>query len=259
ILTLADGSKVILDNTHNGVVANQGNIQVDKRESGELVYHANDSANAVLKTQFNSISTPVGSQYQVSLSDGSKVWLNALSTIKYPTAFTGDERVVQLTGEAYFEVEKNKSKPFKVILANNTSVEVLGTHFDVMAYTDEKDIDATLLEGSIKVSKGDKNKTIIPGEQAKVNDDIKVSTVNAEEAIAWKNGLFSFDRSDTQSIMRQIGRWYGVDIIYQGKVPDNQFTGYIARTSNLSEVLKMLEVSGVKSTLKNNRITITNE
>jgi len=258
ILTLADGSKVVLDNTRTGMIAHQGNVQIDKADSGKLVYHAKGKAINALETKFNSVSTPVGSQYQVSLSDGSKVWLNALSTIKYPTAFTGKERVVELTGEAYFEVEKNKTMPFKVMLANHTSVEVLGTHFDIMAYTDEKDIDATLLEGSIKVTKGEVNKTITPGEQAKITDNIKVSNVNAEEAIAWKKGLFSFDRSDTETIMRQIGRWYGVDIAYQGKVPDNQLTGYIARTSNLPEVLKMLEVSGLKSTLKNNKITIIN-
>ena len=258
ILTLADGSKVILDQTHKGLVAKQGNTQVDKTDNGRLSYRNEGTGTATSGIQYNSISTPVGSQYEVNLADGTHVWLNALSSLKYPTAFDGTERAVELTGEAYFEVAKNKHKPFKVMLANHTSIEVLGTHFNIMAYQDETNINATLLEGSVKVKKGSANQMIVPGEQAEITDQIKVSTVDAQESIAWKKGLFSFNKSDTKTIMRQIGRWYGVEITYQGKVPANQLTGYIARASNLTEVLKMLEISGVKSTLKENKITIIN-
>lgn len=258
ILTLADGSTVVLDKTRKGLVAKQGNAQVNKTGNGALSYHNSVTGIVASGVQYNSIATPVGSQYEVSLADGTKVWLNALSSLKYPTAFNGADRVVELTGEAYFEVAKNKHKPFKVMLANHTSIEVLGTHFNIMAYQDEANINATLLEGSIKVKKGTANQMIAPGEQAEITDQIKVSAVDAQESIAWKNGLFSFDRSDTKTIMRQIGRWYGVEIAYQGKVPVNQLTGYIARASNLTEVLKMLEISGVKSTLKENKVTIIN-
>jgi ferric-dicitrate binding protein FerR (iron transport regulator) len=258
VLTLADGSKVILDQTHKGLVAKQGNTQVDKTDSGKLSYRDEGAGTAAQDIQYNSIATPVGSRYEVNLADGTKVWLNALSSLKYPTAFDGIERVVELTGEAYFEVAKNKHKPFKVMLANHTSIEVLGTHFNIMAYQDETNINATLLEGSVKVKKGPASQMIVPGEQAEITDQIKVSAVDAQESIAWKNGLFSFNKSDTKTIMRQIGRWYGVEIAYQGKVPENQLTGYISRASNLTEVLKMLEISGVKSTLKENKVTIIN-
>jgi ferric-dicitrate binding protein FerR (iron transport regulator) len=212
ILTLADGSTVVLDKTRKGLVAKQGNAQVNKTGNGALSYHNNVTGTAAPGIQYNSIATPVGSQYEVSLADGTKVWLNALSCLKYPTIFNGADRVVELTGEAYFEVAKNKHKPFKVMLANRTSIEVLGTHFNIMAYQDETNINATLLEGSIKVKKGAANQMIVPGEQAEITDRIKVSAVDAQESIAWKNGLFSFDKSDTKTIMRQIGRWYGVEI-----------------------------------------------
>ncbi|HTH83162.1 MAG TPA: FecR family protein [Mucilaginibacter sp.] len=259
ILTLADGSTVILDNAGNGLVAREGNTRVNKTSDGELIYSASKSAGQVTAVpQFNSISTPAGGQYQVSLADGSKVWLNAMSTLKFPAVFSGTKRVVELTGEAYFEVAKNKNMPFKVSLANSTSIEVLGTHFNIMAYADEKNIDATLLEGSISVKKGDMNKMITPGQQAKITDDIKVSNVDAEESIAWKKGLFSFDRSDTQTIMRQIGRWYGVEVVYQGKIPSNQLTGYISRSAELPEVLKMLQISGLKTTINDKKITVLN-
>ncbi|MEO6524346.1 MAG: FecR family protein [Mucilaginibacter sp.] len=258
ILTLADGSTVILDKTRKGLVAKQRNTQVNKTGNGSLSYHSTVTGMATSDMQYNSIATPVGSQYEVTLADGTKVWLNALSSLKYPTAFNGADRVVELTGEAYFEVAKNKHKPFKVILADHASIEVLGTHFNIMAYQDETNINATLLEGSIKVKKGAVDQMIIPGEQAEITDQIKVSAVDAQKSIAWKNGLFSFDRSDTKTIMRQIGRWYGVEIAYQGKIPANQLTGYIARSSNLTEVLKMLEISGVKSSIKENKVTIIN-
>jgi transmembrane sensor len=259
VLTLADGSTVILDNANNGLVAREGSTQVHKANNGELIYSAEGPAGqATPALQFNSISTPAGGQYQVSLSDGSKVWLNALSTLKFPAVFNGKERVVELTGEAYFEVAKNKNMPFKVSLANSTSIEVLGTHFNIMAYADEKNINATLLEGSISVKKGDMKKMIIPGQEAKITDDIEVTNVDAEGSIAWKKGLFSFDRSDTQTIMRQIGRWYGVDVVYQGKAPANQITGYISRSAELPEVLKMLQISGLKTTMNDKKITVLN-
>jgi len=256
MLTLADGSKVLLDEAQKGLIAKQGSAKVNKTGGGELSY-SNDG-HAVVPDEFNTMSTPAGSQYEVTLSDGTKVWLNAMSTIKYPAAFGKGQRLVELNGEAYFEVAKDKARPFRVVLSNHRSVQVLGTHFNIMAYADENDIDATLLEGSIKASDGAEDRIITPGQQARISDKIKVVNVNAEEAIAWKKGLFSFDRSDTQMIMHQISRWYNVSVVYRGKVPSNQLTGYISRETGLTEVLKMLDISGIKTILTNDQITIIN-
>ncbi len=256
ILTLANGKKVILNEASNGLLAKQGNTQVLKAGNGALVYSNASTGDVTAEPQINSISTPVGGQYQISLADGSKVWLNALSTLKYPTAFTGKQREVELTGEAYFEVEKNKKMPFIVHFGQKASIEVLGTHFNVMAYPDEKCMKATLLEGSVKVNNNSAEKIIVPGQQAELSESISVTNVNAEESIAWKRGLFSFDRADTQNIMRQIGRWYGVEIAYQAAIPGNQLTGYISRSSSLPEVLKMLQISGLHTVLNNNKLTV---
>jgi transmembrane sensor len=258
VLTLANGSTMVLDNADNGLIAKQGNTRVNKTHDGELIYN-NEGVNENNKVEINMVSTLSGGQYQISLPDGSKVWLNALTSLKFPTAFTGTERVVELTGEAYFEVAKNKNMPFKVKLANNTSIQVLGTHFNIMAYANEGSINTTLLEGSINVQKGTLSKIMIPGQEAKITDEIKLRTVNAEEAVSWKNGLFSFDRSNIHTVMRQIERWYNVEVVYEGKVPDNQITGYISRSSNLAEVIKMLELSGLRIVPEGRKLKVFND
>jgi transmembrane sensor len=255
VLTLANGSTVILDNANKGLIAKQGSTQINKTQEGKLTY--NNSGTTTAEPQINTISTMAGGKYQITLPDGSKVWLNALTSLKFPTMFKGRERIVELEGEAYFEVAKNKAMPFKVKMANNTSIQVLGTHFNIMAYANEGSIKATLLEGAINVKKGGLSKLMVPGQQANIADEINLKQVNADEAIAWMNGLFSFDKTDIRTVMRQIERWYNVDVVYEGKVPDSQITGYISRNSNLPEVIKMLELSGLKITVDGKKIKVS--
>lgn len=255
-LTLADGQTVDLDGAVNGLIAQEGGARIQKTRDGKLLYNAEDDNIAAVS--MNILNTPKGGQYQITLPDGSKVWLNASSALKFPTVFQGKERVVELTGEAYFEVAKDKARPFKVKMPDETAVEVLGTHFNIMAYPGENRINATLLEGSIIVQKGRLNKTVAPGQMAEVTDKITVQTVNAEDAISWKNGLFWFEKASVHTVMSEIERWYNVDVIYEGGMPDNQITGYISRTSQLSEVVKMLELSGLKLQAQNNKIKVFN-
>jgi len=194
------------------------------------------------------------------LADGTEVWLNAASSIKFPTAFNGNERRVEVTGEAYFEVAHNAAKPFRVA-SNGQLVEVLGTHFNVNAYSDEASVKTTLLEGKVKVSATGTNQVqyLTKGEQAALNkNEFKVSKVNTEAVVAWKNGQFIFDNDDIQHIMRTIARWYNVDIEYKGPVMDDVFCGTISRFNNVSEVLKLLQLTGkVHFTVTNNQITVT--
>jgi ferric-dicitrate binding protein FerR (iron transport regulator) len=250
ILTLANGSQIILDNVQNGVVATQSGISIRKDANGKVVFDASSVAVRNLVPGFNTITTPRGGQYQIVLPDGSRVWLNAASSLKFPTFFPGSERNVELTGEAYFEVAKNKDKPFKVFSQNQT-VEVLGTHFNINAYPDEGVISTTLLEGSVRVSKhsadGRKEtgeRLLKPGQQAKLGADIQVSNADVQAAMAWKNGYFVFAHEPIQNIMRQLSRWYDVDVVYQGKATTENFTGTISRFENISEVLDMLQLTG---------------
>lgn len=258
ILTLANGQTMMLDDAANGVIAHQGNTKIKKTRDGELSYDAQDAEIAGAAVSNNTISTPKGGQYHISLPDGTKVWLNAASTLQFPTAFKGKERVVKLTGEAYFEVAKDKAVPFKVKMPDETSITVLGTHFNIMAYPEEHKVNATLLEGSISVQKGSLNKMLVPGEMAQVTDKISLQKVDAEEMISWKNGLFRFENADVRTVMHEIERWYNVGVIYEGAVPGNKITGFVSRTSQLNEVLKMLELSGLQLKLQGNKIKIWN-
>ena len=258
ILTLANGQTMVLDDAANGVIAQQGNTKIQKTRDGEILYNAQDDGIADVALSVNTISTPKGGQYNISLPDGTKVWLNAASTLQFPTAFKGKERVVRLTGEAYFEVAKDKAVPFKVKMSDETSIIVLGTHFNIMAYPEERKVNATLLEGSIRVQKGSLNKMLVPGEMAQVTDKIALHKVNAEEMISWKNGLFRFENTDVRTVMHEIERWYNVDVIYEGAIPGNKITGFVSRTSQLSEVIKMLELSGLQLKMLGNKIKIWN-
>ena len=189
---------------------------------------------------YNTLTTPRGGQYHLTLSDGTSVWLNAASSIKYPIAFTGNERRVEITGEVYFEVEHNAAKPFRVI-CNGQTVEDLGTHFNINAYNDENAVKTTLLEGSVNVSAAGKNKMLKPGEQAQLqHGNIRIADVDVNKVAAWKNGLFQFNDDNIRDIMRQLGRWYDVDIKYEGNLPDWEFSGAIPRNANLSQVLDIL-------------------
>jgi transmembrane sensor len=260
ILTLANGTSIILDNAHNGVIAKQGNSLVNKTQNGQLVYNADQTVAAVDVNEMNTVATPRGGQYQVVLPDGTKVWLNAASSVKYPTVFNGKTRSVEMTGEVYFEVAKNPLKPF-IVKTNRAEVEVLGTHFNVMAYNDEAVMKTTLLEGSVKVRSGNASKVIKPGEQAIVNDNNELTVtgnIDVDEEIAWKNGLFLFNDADIRSIMRQAARWYDVDVIYQGKTPVKQYTGRISRNVKASELLNMLKYTGLSARIDGRNIFITN-
>lgn len=251
ILTLADNSTIVLDSATNGVISQQGNIKVQKLDNGLLAYtingrHVNENDEAF----FNTISTPRGGQYQVTLSDGTKVWLNAASSIRFPVVFTGKERRVEMTGEAYFEVAKNAAMPFKV-KATTSEIEVLGTHFNVNAYNDEATVKTTLLEGLVKVSvpalaANQAPKFLRPGQQSGINKEGKINVLNnadTEEAVAWINGRFQFKSADLKSILRQISRWYDVDVVYNGNV-DVHFTGLLPRSENVSRVFEKLALTG---------------
>lgn len=251
VLTLADGSTIVLDSASNGTISRQGNIKVQKLANGLLAYNINGKQVTQNDEAFyNTISTPRGGQYQVTLADGTKVWLNAASSIRFPVVFTGKERKVVITGEAYFEVAKNKNMPFKVE-ANSSEIEVLGTHFNVNAYDDEASIKTTLLEGKVKVSvpafaAKQLPKYLLPGQQSGVNKEGKIlvtDNVDTEEAVAWMKGYFQFKSADLKTILRQIARWYDVDIEFKGNV-NLHFTGQLTRNENVSKVFRELALTG---------------
>jgi ferric-dicitrate binding protein FerR (iron transport regulator) len=243
ILTLADGSTIILDDAHDGTVAHQGNTKVLKF-AGKLAY--NGPGTPAAERLYNTVSTPRGGEYQVILPDGSQVWLNTASSLRFPTSFNGNERRVEITGEAYFEVTKKAGMPF-VVSVNTAEIRVLGTHFNVMAYDEEALLKTTLLEGSVQFTHGPEHTMLVPGQQSQLikNGQIKVlNNVNLEEVIAWKNGMFHFERMDIVTLMRQISRWYDVEVIYANKKMDEKFFADIPRNTNLSDVLKALELTG---------------
>ncbi len=264
ILTLANGKKIILNNAGIGTVASEGGAVINKSTSGEVVYN-DKSAAANGLIAYNTMSTPNGGRYHLILSDGTNVWLNAASSIKYPTVFTGNERRVVITGEVYFEVVHNAAKPFRVT-AQGQTVEVLGTHFNIDAYANEPVIKTTLLEGRVKVTNTSKIVTLIPGEQAQVkpgtaDNEIRVlDNVDTDEAIAWKNGLFQFNKASIESIMRQVARWYDVEINYNNnKIPSKTFTGSISMNSNLSQILEILSYTGLHFEIAGKKINVITE
>ncbi|MDB5147589.1 MAG: hypothetical protein JWQ57_1609 [Mucilaginibacter sp.] len=255
VLTLANGKTITLDSARNGLLARQGATKVNKTRNGQLVYVAGTNADAPV---INTISTPRGGQYQLVLSDGSKVCLNSASSLSFPTRFTGKTREVTITGEAYFEVAKNAKMPFRV-KSDNTIVEVLGTHFNIMAYNDEAEMKTTLLEGSVKISNGTASGVLKPGQQALLNKAgrLKVlSDVDVDDEIAWKDGIFQFRDAGIDAIMRQAARWYDVEVAYEGKIPQREFTGRISRNVKASELMNMLGYAGVKFKIEDKRITI---
>lgn len=261
ILTLADGSKISLTDAADGELTEQAGVSITKTEDGQIVYQVIDAPHVSTAATYNTISTPAGGQYQVNLPDGTTVWLNALSSLKYPTVFSTQERKVILTGEAYFEVAKDPSKPF-IVAANGggrqQQVRVLGTHFNINSYDDELSTRTTLLEGSVEVNAFDKAKTLKPGQQAVLTKGIAVQEVDVNQAIDWKNGNFYMDDESVQSIMRRLSRWYDIEVVYQGNVPDNlQFGGVISRTKKLSEVLQVLETTqNIHFKIEGRRVTV---
>ena len=239
VLTLANGKSIVLDSTGNGVIASQNGTQVIYN-NGNLVYDAG-SAGGV---SYNTITTPYGRKFRLVLPDNTAVWLNAGSSLRYPTAFTGAERLVEVTGEAYFEIAQNSNKPFYVKINDQMQVKVLGTSFNVNAYSDEASINITLLQGAVMVeTAGGRKLQIRPGQQAKVQQDASIALldkVNTDQVIAWKEGYFNFEGASLQQVMRQLARWYNIEVVYEGKVPDITFEGELPSTLHLSQMLKIL-------------------
>ena len=261
-LTLANGTKISLADANNGDLVKRSNLSIVKAADGQLVYKVSGaekrSTNAA--AEYNSITTPNGGQYQILLSDGSKVWLNDASSLKFPTVFAGQERKVEVTGEAYFEVSENKKMPFTV-MANGTKVVVLGTHFNVMAYEDEKLVKTTLIQGAVKLIHGDAVAFLKPGQEgtiAKTEDVYKVTQANIPLAMAWKNGYFLLDNSSLPQLMRQISRWYDVDVIYATNLKEHEFVGEVSRKYSLMKILKILELSDITFKLEGRTLTVNN-
>jgi len=268
ILTLADGRQIVLDSAGNGSIGLEGNM-VARHDGTQLVYEKNEpgkKGGSATTVAFNTLSTPRGRQFQLVLPDGSKVWLNAASSIRYPVVFNSDERRVEITGEVYFEVEKveganNKKLPFIVNIPPQPgglggAIEVLGTHFNVNAYDDEESIKTTLLEGRVKVGAGAASAFLQPGQQALITgqqNNIPVKSTDVQAAVAWKNGLFNFQDVPLQQVMRQLARWYDVEITYENGIPEIEFGGKMGRDLTLSNVLSFLEKSGLHCRLVNNR------
>jgi transmembrane sensor len=257
ILTLDGGKQLVLDSAAGGVIGKQGNATITNN-NGRLTYTALHEKPTVLF--YNTLRTAKGNQYQLTLPDGTKVWLNAASSITYPTAFTKDQRKVTISGEAYFEVAANKSLPF-IVQEGNMTVQVLGTHFNVNGYDDEPTVKTTLLEGAVRIISGDSSSQLKPGQQAMLaRNSTRITVVddaNTEEAMAWKNGQFMFTDAPIESVMHQVARWYNVDVVYDTPV-SGHFVADIPRNVPLSQVLKLLELTDqVHFTLEGRKITVT--
>lgn len=272
VLTLSDGGTVELNDEENGILANQQNTEIHKQGS-ELIYNQQKDIN-IKVVAFNVLTTPRGGQYNLILPDGTHVWLNAASSIKFPVAFKTQERIVEVTGEVYFEVapvsHAGKKVPFQVKVFSERGdqvsfVEVMGTHFNINAYSEEAAVSTTLLEGRVKVSASinpDDNVVLSVAQQAQINNSnqlLKVlNNVNIEEVVAWKNGLFMMKKAEIPVVLRQLSRWYDVDIVYVKKIPAGRITGDMPRSMPLAEVLKIMELSGVKCKIENRKIIVEN-
>lgn len=270
ILTLANGATIVLDSAQNGLIGQQGNTRIVKVDAGALAYNTgagssaiNHRASTAGEVSYNAITTPRGGQYEVVLPDGSKVWLNAASSLRFPTTFIGKERLVELTGEAYFEIAKNATMPFRVYVVPplgsgraGMDVQVLGTHFNIKAYENEQNIRTTLLEGAVKVAipslpgvwkDGGGEVSLQPGKQAIADNGthaLRVAEANAEQVIAWKNGFFRFKETNIRELMREVERWYNVDVVYHTDKTDQDFTGIVPRTQDIAALLHTLELTG---------------
>ena len=254
MLTLADGSRIELDSAQNGQIAQQGHATISK-SNGILSVSMTNGSQSLRSSKASGdnaamaalITTPRGGQYLVVLPDGSKVWLNSSSSLKFPTVFNGKQRHVELTGEGYFEIAKNPSMPFSVSV-NNMNIQVLGTSFDAMAYPDENTINTTLLQGAVVVSEGDKTHQLQPGQQARLGrtgHELSITEADLQKTIAWKNGLFEFDHTDLPAIMRQLARWYDIEIVYKATPDKTPLGGSISKKLGLSEVLDLLAANGI--------------
>jgi transmembrane sensor len=266
VLTLADGSQLVLDSMGNGMVATQNGTQV-LLKGGELAYAPAGSVSGEIA--YNTMTTPKGRQFQLTLPDGTRVWLNAASSLRYPTAFSGNERLVSVTGEAYFEVARNTKQPFKVNVNGKATVEVLGTQFNVNAYDNESSIQTTLLNGSVRVAHANTTApsavVLKAGQQARMantanaasSGNIKlVNEVDINKVMSWKNGLFDFEGASLSEVMRQIERWYDIEVVYEKGIPNVEFEGKMTKDVPLKDLLTMLDRSDVRFRIENRKLIV---
>ncbi|MBB6235465.1 hypothetical protein HDC90_000062 [Pedobacter sp. AK013] len=262
VLTLSSGEQIVLTDPHAGVLAKEGAAKIIKKENGELVYNLEDKASGQsAKPIYNTITVPRGGQYQLVLSDGSKVLLNAASSLTYPAEFNGRYRNVALKGEGYFEVAKNTSRPF-IVKANDVEVRVLGTHFNISAYGDDADITTTLIEGAVSMNKGKQTKLLAPGQQGispYTNSEISVQRANIEQAMGWVKGNFVFKDLNIKEVMKIAGRWYDIEVEYRGNVQSKKFGGTTSRFSNITELLDYMKITGgVNYKIEGRRVILMN-
>lgn len=260
VLTLSNGQKIILNEASNGQVAQQSGITITKAADGTIIYNSNVSTGKSEdgKMEYNTIATPRGGKYQLNLPDGTKVWLNAASSLKFPVNFAANERRVELSGEAYFEVSKNRQRPFHV-KTTGQDLEVLGTHFNINAFKDEVETRTTLLEGAVKILPFNYHSNLAnpveailkPGQQAVLGSQgLNIVKADVGEVMSWKNGMFQFNDTELSSIMRQASRWYDVDVVYEGKIPAIRFSGEVSRSVNAAAFLDMLKYLDVKFSIE---------
>lgn len=250
-LMLSNGRTILLDPASNGVLGHDSGVNISNTDS-VLTYQGNSESRSLA---YNTLSTAKGEQYSVTLSDGTKVWLNAASSLRFPIQFTGKERKVEVVGEAYFEVTRNASKPFYVT-SGNTNVQVLGTSFNINAYDNEPMVRTTLLEGSVSIND---RVRLSPNQQSRVEKDGSIRIlrdIDVDDAVAWKNGAFSFNNADITTVMRQLERWYDIEVVYEGDKPADLFYGGISRQSSLMDVLKILQASKVRFRLEGKKLIV---
>lgn len=264
ILTLANGKKIVLTDTTSGKFTKQGNTVISKTAGGQLVYTVESQKNnSATQLVYNTVSTPMGGQYWIVLSDGTRVFLNAGSSLRYPVAFAANERKVELKGEAYFEVVHNNAMPFRIVTGHQVT-EDIGTKFNINAYDDEQVMKTTLVEGAVKVSTDNYHVVLKPGQQSQISNidplqAIKViKHANIEEALAWKNGLFEFNNSDIRQVMNNTSRWYDFKVIYENEVPHLKISGRISRNVDFSGLIALLKFEGVKFKIEGRNVTIIN-
>jgi ferric-dicitrate binding protein FerR (iron transport regulator) len=257
VLTLSNGKKITLGTTGNGLLTEDGQAKIYTSEKGALTYIAATETQQILT---NNITTPRGGQYNLTLSDGTNIWLNAASSLTYPSAFQkGKPRIVELSGEGFFEVRHNAQEPFIVHYGNGLEAVVLGTSFNINTYSDENATYTTLVKGSLSVQSPQEKKDILtPGQQSVfIQGKTSIIAADIEETVAWKEGWFLFNRLELQAIVRQLSRWYNIDFDITGTIGNKQFSGIVSKSNNISEVLKIMENTGVTFTLRNQKIYVS--
>lgn len=258
VLTLSDGTEILLDSAGNGVIASQQSVQL-VLSNGVLAYQSTGTFKG--SAAYNKMTTPKGRQFQLTLPDGTKVWLNAASSIRYPTAFTGKEREVEISGEVYFEIAQRSTQPFRVKAGDKATVEVLGTRFNINAYPDEPQLQVTLLDGAVRLRSRTESMILQPGQQAALSDGRMrlLSGVNVNQVIAWTIGVFNFEGATLEEVMRQLERWYNITVVYEGKIPYIEFVGELSRNLPLHDVLEILQRMKISFRLEDGKRLVVKE